>query len=201
MRIAAIVLSCVCLAAACEGAGPSAPRHTPPHRAEAIACEAPPPRDGEACINTFGGPDTADMTDCESDLDCPDADSHCLAAYAFGFTTACQCRTNECLFDDDCGAGALCECGMVETPFDTGCGAFHPQRCLHGCLPADCRTDADCAPGGLCSPSMDDCGLVTLSYHCHDPSVDECFSDHECDGGRCVHRDGGWVCVDPGTCD
>ena len=85
-------------------------------------------------------------------------------------------------------------------------GARAPAR-TH-CIPAACRTNDDCGPYGVCSPSLDECGWQVAGYYCHDPTVDECFSDRECqDQGdteevRCLWTGAdGWRCRNLFLCD
>jgi hypothetical protein len=175
-------------------------RELPAHRPAAVACPSTDgPSESPGCQSLGGYADA-----CADDADCG-ASERCLETHYFGAETVCQCHASQCQEDADCGDQAVCRCGETSDPGWGGCATG--QSCMHQCAPAACRVDADCGAGRLCSPSFGPCGVVVQGYHCHDPSVDECFSDLECGaygwgyGGRCRYLDGGWRCEDVPVCD
>jgi len=176
-------------------------RMLPTNRPEAAPCTpVVTPRPDMVCAPS-ASPSGNPEPECATDEDCGDG-VLCLDSYFLGGETLCQCHTSDCIADDDCGDGALCLCGAVANGEETPCGGFWHLPCGHHCLPSTCRTDADCGKGGYCSPSLDQCGWMPLSYHCHHPEDPECLTDWECFDDLCHYVDGqGWGCKQMPVCD
>lgn len=88
------------------------------------------------------------------------------------FGTACT--YDECITDDDCGAGSVCQCN----------GGFYSDNNV--CLSqGECQTDGDCGANGYCSPSFGDCGDYSgvVGWFCH-TADDECVDDADCGDGE-----------------
>jgi len=183
-------LGCSWVLVNCGGSSGSGASNAAPGAGVCGAPSAPVSRTQSCPANSLmflGAPD-AGVTACTLDADCMDAEDgpgHCLHG---------QCGLDECLTDDDCGAGQACGCGS-EFSGDTA----HVNQCVS----ANCRVDADCGSNGVCSESKGGyCGGIT-GFYCHTAS-DQCQTDADCCEGvtTCAYQPslGSWRCQPPVLC-
>lgn len=160
-----------------------------------------------------GGGTTVDLSECNSDTDCPGGtcvevvDGYRLCQAPVPEATMCgKNGLDECCTSADCMNGAACYLGPL-VPF---CGGIIPQA-FNQCGSDECATDADCA-GGACMPAGtvgnaiatcvpsecgagcgagQDCALVRdpccngpAGFFCVDPT-NGCQSNDDCPGGYC----------------
>lgn len=172
--------------------------NSPPHRPDASACE-PAPAAPVPCATSR--PSSYEST-CSTAAECG-AGQVCLDSVKFGDKSTCECFDAGCTADADCAAGEACVCGKVATDGVSPCGSWTGKPCGNRCVPAGCRVDTDCVEGAVCSPSRDLCGWQVESFRCHDPAVDACLSDLECESyEQCrFTAEEGWHCEGPPTCD
>lgn len=107
-----------------------------------------------------------------------------------GITAAArlQCSYDECLKDEDCGAGKVCQC-QTRGPPDQGFPG-------HLCVTAGCKTNGDCGTS-CCSFSNAFCNVErTTGYFCHSQR-DECITDQDCLGDGVVAPRDGYCAWDP----
>jgi hypothetical protein len=154
---------------------------TPPqHRSTAQAC-SPTPADamGEWTYDGTGTPCTSDAQ-CTFDAGLP------------GFCLHGTCTADECLTDDDCGAGAVCLCSA---PLGSS-AVWNRNWCVRG----NCQVDSDCGANGFCVPSSGVCGID--GFYCHTPA-DTCVDPAIDCGAPCLMGcsyfpdKGAFACVAP----
>ena len=153
----------------CGSSAPVSASEVPPfHRSVAMACQP------SLAASTYPGAGAA----CTSDDQCkPDSSGlHCLGG---------SCTKDECLTDDDCGAGGLCLCS-------------EPQSNLNQCHRGNCRVDGDCGAGGYCVPSYTAGGCPAEGFYCHTPA-DTCI-DVDTDCGGCSNEDSSGIFYPAAAC-
>jgi hypothetical protein len=150
---------------ACGGSTPAPLSEVPPqHRSTAQACS---PTSAASMVispyNATGTPCTSDGQ-CTSDAGVP---GHCRSG---------ACTVDECLIDDDCGAGGVCVCSSPSG----GSAVQNRNYCVHG----NCRVDSDCGANGYCSPSVGLCSVE--GFFCHTPA-DTCIDGSLDCGASCLN--------------
>jgi hypothetical protein len=176
-RVLTLLLLCT---AGCQCAPPVNPVCTPSQpnqRASVAACtstRAPSRADAGAPVPDAG---------CTVDADCTAGlNGRCFLGNGITAAARLQCSYDECLKDEDCGAGKVCQCQPRGPPEQGFTG--------HLCVTAGCKTNGDCGTS-CCSFSNAFCnGERATGYFCHSQR-DECITDEDCVGdGGVAPRDG-----------
>lgn len=124
-----------------------------------------------AASRTDAGAPLADAG-CNVDSDCSAGkNGRCFIGNGLTSVARLQCSYDECLTDDDCGAGKVCQCQNRGPPEQGFTG--------HVCVVAGCKTNGDCG-GACCAFSNGFCGSgVQSGYFCR-TARDECVTDGDC---------------------
>ncbi len=141
---------------------------------------------------------------CARDEDC--AAGLCQPVFAAG-DHVCQCFSQDCARDGDCGPNQACSCAMSAPDHNLAgapvCGIAGAAPCQSACLPADCRSNDECENGEVCAAYTDFCDRL-LGYACWNPLTAECGHGRDCDGlnRHCTFDGEAWVCQPgDGICD
>jgi hypothetical protein len=149
------------------------------------------------------GGDAYDLSECDSDGDCPGStciDLHGgyrVCQYPVIEATGCSSPDDGCCTTSDCGTGEKC----LETPLTSFCAGIQPQP-INVCaadscgMAGDCGTDEFCAPAGTVGNKIAVCMKAACSGVCGQESLSPCALVRE----PCCSTPIGFMCIPNDGC-
>lgn len=111
------------------------------HREKQVACSSVLPRDNQVEFPQSGFGGAINFVDeCETDADCGDPLSYCVAESGGEINPARRCY-DSCVTDSDCASGNVCLCGPEFGTCSPGIAEETPEGCV---------TDSDCTGDEMC---------------------------------------------------